>query len=36
MKKQLDFVDVVICLLYSALANRHIINLVLILVWVWF
>jgi len=29
MKKQLYFVDAVICLLYSALANWCIINLVL-------
>lgn len=36
MKKQLDFVEVVVCLLYSALANRHIINQVLVLVWVMF
>lgn len=36
MRTQLDFVDVVIHLLYSALANRSIINLLLILIWVCF
>lgn len=36
MKKQLDSIDAVICLLYSALSDRNIINLVHILAWVWF